>query len=118
MGTLWPRCAVMGNSKTRGGVVEGLGVKRGISFLLFKIDDRRACLYADGDDPVKWKIDDKEREGVTEGTGPWENETEMCLRKHILVFVDGSHKIVGREGKEHSCRQVCIFAAEDERAPI
>lgn len=40
-------------------VVQGLEIKRGISFLFFKIDDRRACAYADGDDPVKWKIDDR-----------------------------------------------------------
>lgn len=44
---LWPRCAVTGNSKTGGGVVEGLRVKRGIFFFTFNIDDRRACSYAD-----------------------------------------------------------------------
>lgn len=76
LATLWPRCTMIGNRKT-GGVVQGLGIKRGISFLLFMIDDRRACAYADGDDPVKWKIDDEEREGVTEGTWPGENETDV-----------------------------------------
>lgn len=45
-------------------------VKRGISFLLFKINDWKACSYADGDDPVKQKIADEERKGIIEGTGP------------------------------------------------
>lgn len=54
----------------------GFGIKRVISFLPLKIDDRRACAYADGDDPVKWKIDDR-REDVTERAGPGENETDV-----------------------------------------
>lgn len=65
-------------------VVQGLGIKRGISFLLFKIDDRRACAYADGDDLVKWKIDDR-RERVylkEQGLGKMK---QMCLRKYVIV---------------------------------
>lgn len=44
-------------------MVEDLRVKRGISFLLFNIDDRGACSYAGGDDPVKWSIDEEREEG-------------------------------------------------------
>ena len=59
----------------------------------------------------------RERQGITEGTtGPWENERDISQK--TCDCVDGSHRSMGREGKWHSCRQVCIFAAEDEGIPI
>lgn len=52
----------------------------------------------------------RKRQGITEGTtDPWENERDISQKTF--------NRLMGRGGKWHSCRQVCIFAVEDEGAP-
>lgn len=46
------------------------------------MDDRRACSDADGDDPVVWKTEDGEREGVKQ---------EQVLGQ-VCIFVVGGMK--------------------------
>lgn len=59
--TLWQRCAVTENSKTRGQVVEDLRLREVFHFYFLMVDDRRACSYAGGDDPVRWKTMRRDR---------------------------------------------------------
>lgn len=64
------RSVVMGNSKPKRPVMEGLEGSRKVPLFYFlSMGDWRACSFADGDDSVKWKFAEEERRGcVTEGT--------------------------------------------------
>lgn len=54
------------------------------------------------------------REEVTGGTGPWENEGEMCPRKHVTVLMGVTER---REGRKMAQPQSGVrSAAEDEGA--
>lgn len=55
-------------------------------FYLLMMDNRRACSYAEGGDPVKWKADDEEREcewrirSLGKGNRDVSQSTYNCLR--------------------------------------
>lgn len=42
--------------------------------------NRRACSYAEGGDPVKWKVDDEERECKDQVLG---KRKQRCVSEHI-----------------------------------